>query len=103
VGVPAVTTPIVFRPEADEDVEIARDYYERQALLGQAFLTEVERAVERIAFLPIANPELSKGVRWYRLRRFPYVVYYRTPPGLIEILAVLHGRRGPAAVRRRTK
>ena len=36
-----------------------------------------------------------RGVRPAKLRRFPYVVYYRVLADRIEVLAVLHGSRDP--------
>lgn len=36
-----------------------------------------------------------QSVRPAKLRRFPYVVYYRVLPDRIEVLAILHGSRDP--------
>ena len=36
-----------------------------------------------------------RGVRPAKLRRFPYVMYYRMLADRIEVLAVLHGSRNP--------
>ena len=96
-----MSLPVIFRPEADEDVEASRDYYERVAGLGRAFIEEVDKSVERIKFMPLSYPRLIKNVRWCRVRRFPYVIYFRVKTDRIEVLGVLHGRRSPAVWKRR--
>ena len=41
------------------------------------------------------NPEYAVGRRRYLLRRFPYLVVYRTFDAAIQIIAIAHGRRRP--------
>ncbi|HEX8201483.1 MAG TPA: type II toxin-antitoxin system RelE/ParE family toxin [Isosphaeraceae bacterium] len=42
-----------------------------------------------------------EDVRACRLRRFPYVVYYRVLADRVEVLAVLHGSRESSTWRSR--
>ena len=36
-----------------------------------------------------------KDIRFYRVKQFPFLVYYRVRAGAVEVLAVLHGSREP--------
>lgn len=44
---PPVKLPVVLRPEAEQDVESARRYYEQQAGSGRPFVEWVSEALER--------------------------------------------------------
>jgi toxin ParE1/3/4 len=91
-----MSLPIVFRPEAQADVLEARDWYEQQgAGLGDAFAESVRETLSRIQAMPELYAAVLRNVRRGKLRRFPYVVYYRVLPDRIEVLGVLHGRRDP--------
>ena len=85
-----------FRPEALADVVEARQWYQEQEHgLGNAFADSLEEIVDRIRSMPRMYPEVLPGVRRGKLRRFPYLVYYRVLADRFEILAVLHGSRDP--------
>lgn len=97
-----MSLPIVLRPDAEDDLLEARDWYERrQAGLGDAFAEAVEVFFARIEAMPELYAVEFKGVRRGKLRRFPYVVYYRLREEKIEVIAVLHGaRKSPTGKRR---
>lgn len=91
-----MSLPIVLRPEAQDDLLEARNWYERQRLgLGDAFGEAVEQFLRRIEVMPEICAIALKGVRRGKLRRFPYLVYYRILEDRIEVIAVLHGGRDP--------
>jgi plasmid stabilization system protein ParE len=93
---------LVVRPEAEQDLREARDWYDRQRPgLGGEFLTSVEEMFDRLCDSPQLYAVGYKGVRPARLTRFPYIVYYRTTDGVVEVLAVLHGNRHPRMWRTR--
>ena len=50
---------------------------------------------ERIAAMPKLYAPTIKNVRRAKLRRFPYVVFYRILADRIEVIGVLHGSRDP--------
>jgi toxin ParE1/3/4 len=96
--------PVVFRPEAQADLLLARDWYERQrADLGEAFGEAVEEVLGRIVALPELCEVVLRDVRRRRLRRFPYIIYYRVLADRIEVLAVLHGSRDSATWQKRIR
>jgi toxin ParE1/3/4 len=49
----------------------------------------------RIAAMPQIYEVAFRDVRRGRLRRFPYVIYYRVLSDKIEVIAILHARRDP--------
>ena len=94
--------PFTIRPDAERDLAEARDWYEaHRDGLGKEFLLAVEDVFGRIRESPESYAVVYRGVRWARLRRFPYLVYYRVRDGGVEVLAVLHGSRHPRAWRSR--
>ncbi|HEV3146160.1 MAG TPA: type II toxin-antitoxin system RelE/ParE family toxin [Gemmataceae bacterium] len=98
-----MSLPLFVRVEAKEDLATARDWYEQQEPgLGLRFMTQVAVTFERIQTMPEMYASIWRKVRACKLRRFPYVVYYRTLTDRTEILAVLHGGRDAAVWRSRT-
>lgn len=82
--------------------QTAADYYEdAQQGLGAEFARAVDGAVRAIVDAPLRWPQVRKGFRKYRLRRFPYCVIYRIAnDNVVEIFAVFHLRRKPGSWRR---
>ena len=68
---------------------------ERNPEAAEAFLTELERALIRIAEAPRIWPMVDADRRRFVLRRFPFSIVYRLTSGQVEVLAVAHGRRRP--------
>lgn len=80
------------------------DWYEGQRPgLGHEFRAAVDAAITRIAANPLAYPERYRGARRAVLRRFPYVIWYRAIENLVLVLACVHGKRDPGAVRARLR
>ena len=97
-----MTRPIDFLPEARVELIEAQDWYEGKAKgLGSMFRSEVVRAIERLAESPLHFPKVARDVRRARLRRFPYVLYFRSMPDGIQVLACFHSRRDPQVLQGR--
>ena len=63
-----------IRPEAERDLTEARDWYEaHRDGLGKEFLLAVEDVFGRIRESPESYAVVYRGIRWARLRRFPYL------------------------------
>ena len=91
-----MTLAVVFRPEAQDDLLQARDWYERQQPgLGAAFGVALDEAVVRIQAMPLMYAMVLRDIRRGKLRTFPYLIYYRVLSDRIEVIAVLHGSRNP--------
>jgi toxin ParE1/3/4 len=91
-----MSLPIILRPQAEADVIDAGDWYATQSPgLEIAFAESVDHALIRIAAMPQMYEVAFRDVRRGRLRRFPYVIYYRVLSDKIEVIAILHARRDP--------
>lgn len=81
--------PVVLWPEAEQDLLAARDWYEaQQSGLGLRFLEQVAAVFDRLAEMPGMYAVVWEDVRSCRLRRFPYLAYFRILPNRVEVLAV---------------
>lgn len=98
-----MTRKPVFRPQADQEVQAARQWYDDQRPgLGIEFATAIDDAVERIASNPLAFPAIHGETRRTVVRRFPYGIYFRVLRDEIVVTAVMHGRRDPRRWQSRT-
>ena len=87
---------IDVHPEAVAEALAAAQWYrERSAFAADAFLAELDRAVERIAENPEMQSHYVRGTRRCLLQRFPFYLVYREVAGKLEIVAIAHGRRRP--------
>ena len=64
--------------------------------LGDKFARALRAAADLISSGPERWPT-KNGLRRYVLRRFPYTIAYRFASNVVEILAVAHHSRDPAA------
>lgn len=69
---------IEIHPEASNELEYAKLWYENQSGgLGDEFLDEIDRAIDKIEQWPEAWTPYWQDVRRILVHRFPYVIYYR--------------------------
>jgi plasmid stabilization system protein ParE len=59
------------------------------------FADSVDEAVARIEAMPQMYAMVFQNVRRGKLRRFPYLIYYRVLSDRLEVIAVLHASRDP--------
>jgi toxin ParE1/3/4 len=87
---------VAFHPMAEQELNDAASYYNAQSPgLGNAFLDEVQRAVDQILEHPEAAPLVNRLVRRKLVPRFPYGVMYSLTPDSIRILAIANLKRRP--------
>ena len=88
--------PLEVHPEAVLETQAAYRWYpDRNNTAAEAFLAELDRAVEAISESPMRWPIHLHGTRRFLLRRFPFSVVYRELGETLQIVAVAHGRRKP--------
>jgi toxin ParE1/3/4 len=93
---------IDIHPEAVAEAQAAAQWYrERSTLAADAFLSELDLAVERISEKPEMYSSYARGTRRYLLQRFPFYLIYRQVAEKIEIVAIAHGRRKPGYWKKR--
>lgn len=86
-----------FHPEAHvEFKEATLHYSEKSRLLGLAFYSEVEHAIEKIVENPLLYRVIDEDVRRCLTKRFPYAILYSIEEHYILILAVMHCSREPS-------
>ena len=82
--------------EAIAEARAAREWYAaRSPGAADAFMAELDHALEQIAKLPEAWAPYASNTRRYLMRRFPFSVVYRKQKRKIEVVAVAHSRRRP--------
>lgn len=86
-----------FHRQAEAELYDAAHYYEKQASgLGDAFLDEVWRSIERVLENPASAPFVSPNIRRKVLNRFPFNLLYRLEENSeIFVMAVMHQQRRP--------
>jgi toxin ParE1/3/4 len=87
-----------FHPEAYDEFLVAASWYEDQEVgLGDDFVSEINRAVATIVSDPLRFPVIDGPDRVFRVRRFPYSIFYRYDPVTASVLisTVFHQRRRP--------
>ena len=93
---------MVFRPEAEDEVLQAREWYEKRRWgLGHEFAQAVDDIISRIVDNPLMYQRAQSVTRRAVLSRFPYAVYYRITDDEIVVQAV-HGRQHPSRWRNRS-
>jgi len=90
-----VSVSVHVTPLARDDFDGLRDG------LGEEFVDEVLATLVRVGEMPQGYGEIGEGIRAVGLRRFGFVVYYRSDGANAEVVAVLHGARSPAIWRSR--
>lgn len=93
--------PVIPRERAHQDVLDAVDYYRSEAGVQVAldFIAAMEHTLERVAHHPLAgSPRYAHeldlpGLRYWRLTRFPYLVFYVDRPDHVDVWRVLHATR----------
>ncbi len=89
--------PADFHREAENELDAAVAYYEAACQgLGLEFQAEVEKAVESLRRDPVRWPIHGKfGLRKYRLKQFPYNLFFLELDDRLWIAAIAHHKRKP--------
>ena len=91
-----MTHRLVFRPEADLEVNEAAEWYERRGQgLAVEFLRVLDACIESIRRNPFLYPVVHGEARRAVLRRFPYSIIYAVREEEVVVLACFHGGRDP--------
>jgi plasmid stabilization system protein ParE len=95
-----------YHPLVADDITAAIDWYEgRSTGLGERFRCAVDARFDDI----LASPELfgrafdDLDIRFVRVRKFPYLVFYRVGAEIVDVLGVFHSASDPTKWRRRAE
>jgi len=95
---------LIIRPEAEDDLREAYSWYEdKRTGLGYDFLLQVDAGLNFIQRNPTIHPIEYKGTRKHLIKRFPYKIIYLIKNDRIIILGVIHGRRSPGLIKKRSE
>ncbi len=93
--------PVIRRERVRQDIEDAADYYFHEG--GQAlelrFIEAVEAAIHHIATHPAigstrhAELGYDEDLRFWPIKRFPYLIFYIERAESVDVWRVLHGQR----------
>jgi plasmid stabilization system protein ParE len=89
-----------------DDLIEALDWYDsKSTVLGDRFRAAVDAAFTAIEASPESFPYAFSDlrVRFYRIRRFPYLVLYRVRESVVLVISVRHGASDPRKWRERAE
>lgn len=87
-----------FHPGAEDEYREAATWYEEQSSgLGTAFVAAVDAAILIIFRDPERFQKVEEGVRVFRLKRFPYYLYFGfdSVHDHLRFYGVVHHRKRP--------
>jgi len=88
---------ITLHPGADQDIQEAAVFYEREGspALAARFVAEFKRLSNLLIEHPSIGSPRTKGRRGFSMSVFPYTVIYRAGAEEIKVLVVKHDRKRP--------
>lgn len=93
-----------FLDEARAEQRHAQTWYEIRSLkVAERFVAEIERGIRAIIKEPQRWPRYGRRVRYFRLRRFPYLIIYRFDETTVTVIAFAHTSRRPGYWRKRLR
>jgi toxin ParE1/3/4 len=97
-----VARRLIFAPQVPDDLVAAVDYYEQiSSALANDFRQHVNDKLDDIAERPESFPVDVGTVRFARVDRFPYLIFFVAHQDFVSIIAILHGASEPARWRNR--
>jgi toxin ParE1/3/4 len=95
--------PATIHSAADAELLEAMDWYDdKQEGLGLELMVELKRALVKIENDPgIGARYRNTAFRFFRIERFPYLIYYEELPDTLWVVAIAHQRRRAGYWRRR--
>lgn len=100
--------PVILRARADLDLTDAVDHYlaETGAEVALALIAAIEQACGHLAMHPASgSPRYAQeldlpGLRAWRVRRHPYLIFYLAQDDYVDVWRILHSARDiPASLR----
>jgi plasmid stabilization system protein ParE len=93
---------LAYTANAEEHLLDAVRWYDQQSPhLGERFHAAVREREALLKLFPQHGERHEGTIRRVKVRSFPYFLLYDTRPGMIVVVAVVHGARGPRAWKQR--
>ncbi len=95
---------IVIAPLARSDITFAVDWYnQKSSPIAEDFKVNLDRTMYRISEHPERYRVVHRDMRRALLSKFPFGVFFRVLPEIIQVVGVLHTSQDPALWRRRSR
>ena len=92
-----------FHPHMVSDLRDAVSWYDEISVdLGNRFRMAVRTCFAEIAEKPNRFGRTSEGIRFARVKRFPYVVLFEEAREAVSVLGVFHAASDPKRWKRRS-
>jgi plasmid stabilization system protein ParE len=95
---------VIVEADAEREWQQAADWYEeRESGVGLRFNAAVHQCLQSLAQEPERFPLISRLTRKARIHGWPYSIFFviNESRQQIKVVAVWHGKRNPARLRRR--
>ena len=97
-----MTHRLRFHSAIPNDLVGAIDYYEGiSPELANRFRDNVDRRLDEIAKHPEMFPTDVPPIRFAKIDRFPYLIFFLTKPDFVLVMAIVHGASDPSKWRSR--
>ncbi len=91
-----------FHPAIPDDLVKALDYYEEiSPTLADSFREKVDRRLDEIAEHPELFPFDLPPIRFAKVDRFPYLIFFTAKAEFVAVIAIVHGASDPGKWRSR--
>ncbi len=95
---------IDFSSEAEADFDNSYKYYAIESQkVADNFYKQINRSLITISANPQGFQRVFKNIRKYVIKKFPFIIYYRTENTTIQIIAIFHTSRNPEIWQKRIK
>lgn len=95
---------IILYYDAEQDIiEIVKWYDLKSVELSNRFISQLDEAINKISVLPYAFSYLYDDVRKIKLRKFPYLIFYKINDLIVHVYGVIHTKRNPLTYKKRLR
>jgi len=95
---------LIINPFAELDLQMAFEWYNLQKEgLGEEFISEVDKTINRIIQNPNQFSKVKKSIRMAIVKRFPFGIFYVIKSDIINVFAIFHFSRNPALWKKRSR
>lgn len=93
---------VIIQPEAEQDMDDAFEFYEKQQPgLGFQLLEGIAEVAMIIEVNPFLFPKIHAELRRAVVQKFRYNLIYKVVDSEVYILAIMHGNRNPGTWKNR--
>lgn len=91
-----------FHPDVPGDLVSALNYYEQiSPKLADRFRENIDQKFDQIVERPESFPTDVEAIRFAKIKRFPYLIFFVVKEKTVLVIAILHGAMNPQAWRTR--